>query len=70
MVKRLYAPGGVISQTIYITEPVRSPKIYQENGEIVLQTLGSGNVILSAATGLQLYGQQVVIESFDSITTK
>ena len=63
IVKRLYAPGGVISQTIYVTEPVRSPKIYQENGEIVLQTLGSGNVILSAATGLQLYGSQVVIES-------
>ncbi|KKT17556.1 MAG: hypothetical protein UV98_C0006G0021, partial [Parcubacteria group bacterium GW2011_GWB1_43_6] len=61
--KRLYAPGGVVSQTIYVTEPVSSPKIYQENGEIVLQTLGSGNVILSAATGLQLYGQQVVIES-------
>jgi len=61
--KRLYAPGGVIQQTIRVTEPVRSPKIYQENGEIVLQTLGSGNVILSAATGLQLYGQQVVIDS-------
>ncbi len=63
MAKRLYAPGGVISQTIYVTEPVRSPKIYQENGEIVLQTTGSGNIILSAATGLQLYGSQVVINS-------
>lgn len=61
--KRLYAPGGVITQQIYIKEPIQSPKIYQENGEIVLQTLGSGNVILSAATGLQLYGKQVVIES-------
>ncbi|MDD4985702.1 MAG: glycosyl hydrolase family 28-related protein, partial [Dehalococcoidales bacterium] len=61
--KRLYAPGGVVSQTIYVSEPVSSPKIYQENGEIVLQTLGSGNVILTAATGLQMYGQQVVIES-------
>ncbi|MBI2450415.1 MAG: hypothetical protein HYV47_02680, partial [Candidatus Nealsonbacteria bacterium] len=60
---RLYAPGGVISQTIYVKEPIQSPKIYQENGEIVLQTSGSGNVILSAATGLQLYGKQVVIES-------
>ncbi|MFH1328642.1 MAG: hypothetical protein ABIH76_07380, partial [Candidatus Bathyarchaeota archaeon] len=65
--KRLYAPGGVVSQTIYVTEPVSSPKIYQENGEIVLQTLGSGNVILSAATGLQLYGQQVVIESTNTL---
>ncbi|MFH1423488.1 MAG: putative metal-binding motif-containing protein [Candidatus Nealsonbacteria bacterium] len=65
--KRLYAPGGVVSQTIYVTEPVSSPKIYQENGEIVLQTLGSGNVILTAATGLQLYGQQVVIESTSNL---
>ncbi|MDD5518384.1 MAG: hypothetical protein PHV98_03420 [Candidatus Omnitrophica bacterium] len=63
MVKRLYAPGGVVSQTIYVTEPVSSPKIYQENGDIVLQTLGSGNVLLSAATGLQLFGKQVVIEA-------
>jgi len=61
--KRLYAPGGVVSQTIFVTEPVSSPKIYQENGEIVLQTVGSGNVILSAATGLQLFGKQVTIES-------
>ena len=67
MQNRLYAPGGVISQTIYVTEPVRSPKIYEENGEIVLQTVGSGNVILSAATGLQLYGQQVVIESTNTL---
>ncbi|MBI2626184.1 MAG: hypothetical protein HYW69_01150, partial [Candidatus Nealsonbacteria bacterium] len=61
--KRLYAPGGVVSQTIYVKEPIQSPKIYQENGEIVLQTRGSGNVILSAATGLQMYGSQVVIDS-------
>jgi len=66
--KRLYAPGGVISQTIYTKEPVSSPKIYQENGEIVLQTLGSGNVILSAATGLQLYGSQVIIESTSKLS--
>ncbi|MBI2041517.1 MAG: hypothetical protein HYT20_00675 [Candidatus Nealsonbacteria bacterium] len=68
MGKRLYAPGGVISQTIYTKEPVSSPKIYQENGEIVLQTIGSGNVILSAATGLQLYGSQVVIESTSKLS--
>ena len=65
--KRLYAPGGIIQQTIRVTEPVRSPKIYEENGEIILQTLGSGNVILSAATGLQLYGQQVVIDSSSTL---
>ncbi|MFH1509754.1 MAG: LamG domain-containing protein, partial [Candidatus Nealsonbacteria bacterium] len=63
MTKRLYAPGGVISQQIYITEPVASPKIYQEDGDIVLQTAGTGNVILSAATGMQIAGQQVVIDS-------
>ncbi|KKL19195.1 hypothetical protein LCGC14_2467920, partial [marine sediment metagenome] len=63
LANRLYAPGGVITQQIYITEPIRSPKIYQENGDIVLQTLGSGNIILSAATGLQLHGSQVVIDS-------
>ena len=61
--KRLYAPGGVITQQIYITEPIASPKIYQENGDIVLQTAGSGNVILSAATGMQISGSQVVIDS-------
>ncbi len=61
--KRLYAPGGVIQQTIRVTEPIRSPKIYEDNGVIVLQTRSSGNIILSAATGLQLYGKQVVIES-------
>lgn len=65
--KRLYAPGGVVSQTIYVTEPVQSPKIYQENGEIVLQTIGSGNVILSAATGVQLWGQQIHIESTNAL---
>ena len=61
--KRLYAPGGVITQQIYVKEPIRSPKIYQENGDIVLQTAGSGNVILSAATGLQLHGKQIIIDS-------
>ena len=61
--KRLYAPGGVITQQIYIKEPVASPKIYQENADIVLQTAGSGNVILSAATGMQIAGSQVVIDS-------
>jgi len=61
--KRLYAPGGVISQQIYITEPVSSPKIYQENSDIVLQAAGSGSVILSAATGMQISGSQVVIDS-------
>ncbi|MBI2038567.1 MAG: hypothetical protein HYT19_01430, partial [Candidatus Nealsonbacteria bacterium] len=61
--KRLYAPGGVITQQIYIKEPVASPKIYQENGDIILQTAGSGNVILSAATGMQISGSQVVIDS-------
>ncbi|MFH1239502.1 MAG: hypothetical protein V1653_05250, partial [bacterium] len=66
MLKRLYAPGGVISQQIYITEPVASPKIYQENGDIVLQTAGSGNVIISAATGVQIAGEQVVIDSFST----
>ena len=60
---RLYAPGGVITQQIYVTQPIQSPKIYQENGDIVLQTIGSGNIILSAATGLQLHGSQVVIDS-------
>ncbi|XOB42626.1 MAG: hypothetical protein ACKKMP_01045 [Candidatus Nealsonbacteria bacterium] len=63
LANRLYAPGGVITQQIYVTEPIQSPKIYQENGDIVLQTLGSGNIILSAATGLQLHGSQVVIDS-------
>ena len=61
--KRLYAPGGVISQQIYITQPVASPKIYQENADIVLQAAGSGSVILSAATGMQISGSQVVIDS-------
>lgn len=61
--KRLYAPGGVISQQIYITQPVASPKIYQENGDIVLQAAGSGSVILSAATGMQISGAQVIIDS-------
>ncbi|XOB41124.1 MAG: hypothetical protein ACKKMW_00005 [Candidatus Nealsonbacteria bacterium] len=63
LVNRLYAPGGVITQQIYITEPIQSPKIYQENGEIVLQTIGQGNIIISAATGLQLHGEQVIIDS-------
>ncbi|MDO8424503.1 MAG: hypothetical protein Q7S70_01010, partial [bacterium] len=61
--KRLYAPGGVISQQIYITQPVSSPKVYQENGDIVFQTVGTGNVIMSAATGMQISGKQVVIDS-------
>jgi hypothetical protein len=65
--KRLYAPGGVVTQQIYITEPVASPKIYQENGDIVLQTAGSGNVILSAATGMQISGSQVVIDSTSAL---
>ncbi|MFH1180978.1 MAG: hypothetical protein V1705_01045, partial [bacterium] len=64
--KRLYAPGGVITQQIYVKEPVSSPKIYQENGDIVLQTVGSGNVILSAATGMQIAGSQVVIDSLST----
>ncbi|MFH1462755.1 MAG: hypothetical protein ABIG08_03630, partial [bacterium] len=64
--KRLYAPGGVITQQIYVTQPVSSPKIYQENGDIVLQTAGSGNVIISAATGMHIAGKQVVIDSTDS----
>jgi hypothetical protein len=63
LANRLYAPGGIITQQIYVTEPIQSPKIYQENGDIVLQTIGSGNIILSAATGLQLHGSQVVIDS-------
>ncbi|MFH1714134.1 MAG: hypothetical protein ABH831_00880 [Candidatus Nealsonbacteria bacterium] len=66
MANRLYAPGGVISQQIYVTEPVSSPKIYQENGDIVLQTAGTGNVILSAATGVQIAGKQVVIDSLST----
>ena len=60
---RLYAPGGVITQQIYIKEPVASPKIYQENGDIVLQALGTGNVVLTAGTGIQISGSQVVIDS-------
>ncbi|MEK9135087.1 MAG: hypothetical protein AAB451_02205, partial [Patescibacteria group bacterium] len=60
---RLYAPGGVITQQIYIKEPVSSPKIYQENADIILQALGSGNVILTAGVGMQISGSQVVIDS-------
>jgi len=63
IVKRLYAPGGVVSQTVYMTQPVSSPRVYQQDGDIIFQTLGSGSVIMSAATGLQLSGQQVVIDS-------
>ena len=68
VVKRLYAPGGVISQQIYVKEPVASPKIYQENADIVLQTVGTGNVILSAGTGAQISGKQVIIDSTDTNT--
>ena len=63
MTKRLYAPGGVVSQAIYVTQPVASPRIYQENSDIVLQALGTGNVVLTAGTGVQISGQQVVIDS-------
>ena len=64
--KRLYAPGGVISQQVYLTQPVASPKIYQENADIVLQAVGTGNVILAAGTGMQISGRQVVIDSTDT----
>ncbi|MBU4350779.1 hypothetical protein KKH63_00400, partial [Patescibacteria group bacterium] len=63
MTKRLYAPGGVISQTIYTTQPIASPKIYQQDADIVLQALGTGNVILTAGTGIQISGQQIVLNS-------
>jgi hypothetical protein len=65
IINRLYAPNGVVSQTIYVTQPVASPKFYQENGDIVLQTVGSGSVIISAATGAQISGQQIMIDSTD-----
>jgi len=66
IVDRLYAPNGVVSQMVYITQPLASPKFYQENGDIVLQTVGSGSVIISAATGAQISGQQVMIDSTDA----
>ncbi len=64
--QRLYAPGGVISQTIQMTQPVMAPRIYQENGDIVFQTAGSGSVYLTAATGIQISGQQIVLDAQDS----
>ena len=68
MTKRLYAPGGVISQQIYVTEPVASPKFYQENADIVLQAAGTGSVILSAGVGMQISGSQVLIDSTSALT--
>jgi len=66
IVDRLYAPNGVVSQMVYVTQPLASPKFYQENGDIVLQTVGSGSVIISAATGAQISGRQIMIDSTDS----
>ncbi|MFA4998433.1 MAG: hypothetical protein WC514_00165 [Candidatus Paceibacterota bacterium] len=63
---RLYAPGGVITQQVYMTQPVSSPKFYQQDGDIVFQAAGMGNVILSAGNGVNISGSQVIIDSTDS----
>jgi hypothetical protein len=63
---RLYAPGGVVSQQVYMTQPVSSPKFYQQDGDIIFEAQGVGNVILSAGSGVNISGSRVIIDSTDS----
>ncbi|MEK7482275.1 MAG: hypothetical protein AAB620_00580, partial [Patescibacteria group bacterium] len=65
MANKLSAPGGVVTQRVYISEPVSAPRIYQQNQDVIVQSIGSGNVMLTAATGMHLAGSQVVIDSTD-----
>ena len=63
LANRLLTPGGAITQQIYVRGPIQSLKLYRDNDDILLYTLGSGNIVLSAATALQLSGGQVIIDS-------
>jgi len=52
-----------IKGDLTVTENIKASRLYQENSNLIINTLGSGNIMLSAATGLHLYGSQVVIDS-------
>ncbi len=52
-----------ISGDLTVEGNIKASRLYQEDGDLIINTLGSGNLMLNAATGLHLYGSQIVIDS-------
>jgi hypothetical protein len=46
-----------------VEENIKASRLYQENSDLIINTLGSGNLMFNSADGLHLYGSQVIIDS-------
>ncbi|MDI6591334.1 MAG: peptidoglycan-binding protein [Patescibacteria group bacterium] len=56
-----------VTGDLVVTGNIKASRLYQEDHDLVINTLGSGNIILSAAKGFHLLGNQIIMDSTNNL---